>query len=140
MEFVAICSTFMIYCIKIYIQNIVSNFPNSLVNNIREIIGTPEENNNIQTLQYLKDTLVHSGGDDQLLIYLTRLGGTSKYHVIFTRRYFCKEFSASLQVMLDECSFMIPAYKGSTAALLDGMQIHKGAHLSCKRNTDEIRE
>ena len=35
---------------------------------------------------------------------------------------------------------MIPACKGSVAALLDGMQIHKGAHLICKRNTDEIRE
>ena len=39
MACVAMCSTFMIDCIKMYIQNIVYNVPNSLVSNFREMMG-----------------------------------------------------------------------------------------------------
>ena len=100
----------------------------------------PEENNNVQTLQNVKDSLIHLGGDEQLLIYLTGAGGIDKCRVIFTNHSCCKEFSASLQVALDENYFMITACTGFAAVLLDGMQIHKSAHLNCKRIADEFRE
>ena len=40
----------MIDYINMYIQNIVYNVPNSLVSNVREMIGMPEENKSIQKL------------------------------------------------------------------------------------------
>ena len=39
MAFIAICSTFMIDCINMYIKNIVTIVPDSLVRNVREVIG-----------------------------------------------------------------------------------------------------
>ena len=99
-----------------------------------------EENNNIHTLQHLKDSLIHLGGDEQLLVYLTGADEIYKRRVIFTSHSFCEELISSLQVMLDENSFMITSCTGSVAALFDGMKIHKSAHLNCKRIKDEFRE
>ena len=140
MAFIAICSTFMIDCINMYIKNIVTIVPDSLVRNVREVIGVSEANTNIQTLQDLKNKLIGLGGDEQLLMYLTGAGGTGKSHVIFTSRSFCQEFSDSIQVMFDKNSFMITACTGSAASLLDGMTIHKSAYLNHSKIIDEYRE
>ena len=80
----------MIDCINMYIENIVTIVPESLVRNVREVIGVSEANTNIQTLQDLKNKLIGLGGDEQLLMFLTGAGGTGKSHVIFTSRSFCQ--------------------------------------------------
>ena len=97
----------MINCINIYIQTIVSNVTNSLVRNTREIAGMPEEKDNIQTLQDLKNSLIRVCEDGHLLMYLTGVSGTGKIHVIFTSCSFFKEISASLQALFTKYSFTI---------------------------------
>ena len=68
----------------------ISIVPNSLVSNISEVIGISKTNSNIIKLHHLRDKLIESGGDEQLLMYLIGSGGTSKSHVIFTTRFFAK--------------------------------------------------
>ena len=104
------------------------------------MIGVPEEKNNMQILQDLKDGILRLGRDEQLLMYLTGSGGTSKSHAIFTRCFFSKEFSANLQVMFEKYAFMIRASTWSAAILLDNMTMYKGVYLNWKRITDELRE
>ena len=70
MVFVAICSTFMIYCIKMYIQHFIYNALNNLVSNLKEMNRMPEASRYVQTLQYLKDSLIRLDGDEQLLLSL----------------------------------------------------------------------
>ena len=140
MAFVAICSTFMIHCINMYIKQVVPVVPDSLVRNVREMIDVSDTNTDIHTLQDLKDKLIDLGGDEQLLMFLTGAGGTGKSHVIFTCRSFCQEFSDNIQVMFDRNSFMITACTGSAASLLDGVTIHGAAHMMKKKIIDEYRE
>ena len=140
MAFVAICSTFMIHCINMYIEQVVTVVPDSLVRDVREMMGVSEANTDIHTLQDLKDKLIGLGGDEQLLMFLTGAGGTGKSHVIFTCRSFCQEFSDNIQVMFDRNSFMITACTGSAASLLDGMTIYGAAHMMKSKIIDEYRE
>ena len=140
MAFVAICSTFMIHCINMYIEQVVTVVPDRFVRKVREMIGVSDSNTDIHTLQDLKEKLIGLGGDEQLLMFLTGAGGTGKSHVIFTSRSFCQEFSDNIQVMFDRNSFMITACTGSAASLLDGTTIHGAAHMMKSKIIDEYRE
>lgn len=87
----------------------------------------------------MKDKLIGVGGD-QLFIHLTGVDGTGESLVIFTGHYFCKEFSASVDVISLNNYIMIEACQGYVTALLDGVTIHKDDNMNYKRITDEIRE
>lgn len=77
----------MIGFIEIYIQNIVSIVPDSLVSNVREMIGISENNNKVQTFKDLIGKLIGLSGDEQLLMCLTGTSETDKSRVIFQYRF-----------------------------------------------------
>ena len=62
--FFAICSTFMVDFIKIYIQTVISIVLDNLVSNVSEIIGISETNANIEVFHHLRDKLIELGGDE----------------------------------------------------------------------------
>ena len=61
---VAICSTFMIHCINMYIDKIVTIGPNNFVRNVWEIIGESGDITDIQTLQNLRNKLINLGENE----------------------------------------------------------------------------
>ena len=79
------------------------------------MIDVSDANTDIHTLQDLKDKLIGLGGDEQLLMFLTRAGGTGKSRVIFTSRSSCQEFNDNIQVMFNRIFFVITVCTGSAA-------------------------
>ena len=80
------------------------------------------------------------GGESQLVMFLSGMGGTGKSEVIKSFTYFAEKVSACFGWEFNDNTVVISALTGSAATELDkGMTLHKAVGLNKKQITDEDR-
>ena len=88
--------------------------------------------------QLLNKELKRRGGENQLIMFLSGMGGSGKSEVIKAFTYFAEKVSACFGWEFNDNTVVISALTGSAATELDkGMTLHKAVGLNKKQITDE---
>ncbi len=78
-----------------------------------------------------------TGGQEQLLLFLTGPAGSGKSTAMRVAKQFCYEFCVAVGVMWSDTTFLFTAYTGSTASLIGSVPISKAAYLNLQRHLNE---
>ncbi len=93
-------------------------------------------------MAYIVKKMEARGGQEQLLLFLTRPAGSGKSTAMRVAKPFCYDFCVAVGVMWSDTTFLFTAYSGSAASLIGGVTISKAAYLNLQRqlNKDNIHE
>jgi hypothetical protein len=93
-------------------------------------------------IEDIVERLKARGGQDQLLMFLTRPARSEKSTAMRVAEQFCYEFCIAVGVMWCDRTFLLTAYTGSAASLIGGVTISKAAYINQNKQlrADNINE